>query len=238
MSIPRFFIPFSGSAHEGLQMPLGAAQARHLWVLRTPPGSALELVLESGPWRADLSEIDKDHAMARLVAPLREDREAPVAITAYIPVTAQLSLLDDLLPPLVELGATQIQPVAFRRSEYDAAKTAARFERWQRIVHSACEQSHRSKVPGFALPVSFEALLEVTTAQRWVAHELPSSQPNPVLTRDPVAFTSGPEGGLTDGEYAALTGAGWQSLYLGGSILRAVTCPVAVLGAIRFLLPR
>jgi len=238
MSIPRLFVPHSGPAHEGTQLPLSAAQARHLWVLRLPRGSAMELVLDSGPWRADLSEIDKDHALARLVAPLKEDREPPVPITAYIPLTAQLSLLDDLLPPLVELGATRIQPVVFKRSEYDPGKTAARFERWQRIVHSACEQSHRSKVPGFALPVPFEALLTVDVAQRWVAHELPSGQDNPTLARGPVAFTSGPEGGLTDGEYAGLSGAGWQPVYLGGSILRAVTCPVAMLGAIRFLMPR
>jgi 16S rRNA (uracil1498-N3)-methyltransferase len=238
MSIPRLFVPHSGLVHEGLQLPLSAAQARHLWVLRLPQGSALELVLEAGPWRADLSELDKDHALARLVAPLREDREPPVAISAYIPVTAQLSLLDDLLPPLVELGATLIQPVVFKRSEYDAGKTAARFERWQRIVHSACEQSHRSKVPAFAPAVAFDALLAVDTAQRWVAHELPSGQDNPRLERGPVAFTSGPEGGLTDGEYAGLTAAGWQSLFLGGSILRAVTCPVAIMGAIRYQLPK
>jgi len=238
MSIPRLFVPYAGSIHEGTQVPLGAAQARHLWVLRLPQGSALELVLESGPWKAELSEIDKDHAVARLVSPLKEDREPPFLLAAYIPVTAQLSLLDDLIPPLVELGATLIQPVVFRRSEYDAGKTAARFERWQRIVHSACEQSHRSKVPAFAPPVPFEALLAVDTAQRWVAHELPSGQANPPLERGPVAFTSGPEGGITDGEYAGLTAAGWQPVYLGGSILRAVTAPVALLGAIRFQLPR
>jgi 16S rRNA (uracil1498-N3)-methyltransferase len=237
MSIPRLFVPNAGPARQGLQVPLDAAQARHLWVLRLPPGSALELVLESGPWRADLSELDREHALARLVAPLREDREPPVAISAYIPVTAQLSLLDDLLPPLVELGATLIQPVVFRRSEYDPAKAAARFPRWQRIVQGACEQSHRSRVPGFAPPVGFETLLEPSAAQRWVAHELPSGQPNPRLERAPVAFTSGPEGGLAEGEFQALAGAGWQPLYLGGSILRAVTCPVAIMGAIRFLLP-
>jgi 16S rRNA (uracil1498-N3)-methyltransferase len=238
MSIPRFFVPFPGQAHEGLQVPLGAAQARHLWVLRLPQGSALELVLPSGPWKADLSELSKDHALARLMAPLQEDREPPIPIAAYIPVTAQLSLLDDLLPPLVELGATLIQPVVFRRSEYDAEKTTARFERWLRIVHGACEQSHRSKVPAFALPVGFDSLLAVDTAQRWVAHELASGQGNPRLDRNPVAFTSGPEGGLTDGEFAALAGAGWQPVHLGGSILRAVTCPVALMGAIRFGLPR
>jgi len=238
MSIPRFFVPYPGTAHEGVQVPLGAAQARHLWVLRLPQGSALELMLPSGPWKADLSDTTKEHAVARLISPLQEDREPPVPIAAYIPVTAQLSLLDDLLPPLVELGATVIQPVVFRRSEYDAEKTTARFDRWQRIIHGACEQSHRSRVPAFAPPVAFDTLLAVDTAQRWVAHEIPSGQGNPSVAQGPIAFTSGPEGGLTDGEFAALTGAGWLPVYLGGSILRAITCPVALLGAIRFQLPK
>ena len=137
----------------------------------------------------------------------------------------------------MELGATAIQPVVFRRSEYDAGKTAARLDRWQRIIHGACEQSHRSRVPAFAAPLAFEALLELRAGQRWVAHEVPSGRGNPTLTRDPISFTSGPEGGLSDGEFSALAAAGWQAVHLGGSILRAVTCPVALMGAIRFQLP-
>jgi 16S rRNA (uracil1498-N3)-methyltransferase len=238
MSLPRFLVPHSGPALAGLQVPLAPAQARHLRSLRLGPGAALELVLDAGPWRADLSELGRDQALARLVAPLLEDREPPFPIAAFVPVLAQLALLDDLLPPLVELGASRIQPVAFARSEYDPGKAAARFERWVRIIQGACEQSHRSKVPEFALPVDFQALLRVESAQRWVAHEVPTGGANPGLEPGLLAFTSGPEGGLTDGEYAALTGAGWRPVDLGGSILRAVTCPVALLGAIRFLRPR
>lgn len=238
MSVPRFFVPFPDLPREGIQIPLSVAQARHLWVIRLPHGSALELLLPSGPWRADLCEITKEFALARLVAPLREDREAPCPIEAYVPVTAQLSLLDDLIPPLVELGVTLIQPVAFRRSEFDADKTTARFDRWQRIVQTACEQSHRSRVPVLAPAISFEALLEVQTPQRWVAYEVATDKRNPVLADGPIAVTSGPEGGITDGEFASLTAAGWQPVTMGGSILRAITCPVAMLGAIRFQRPR
>ena len=237
MSVPRFFVPHTDLPREGVQVVLSPAQARHLWVIRMPQGSALELLLPSGPWKADLSETRKESALARLVAPLRENREASIAIEAYIPITAQLSLIDDLIPPLVELGATLIQPVAFRRSEFDADKTAARFERWQRIVQGACEQSHRSRVPEFREAVPFETLVAVATPQRWVAYEVASGVPNPVLEPGPIAFTSGPEGGITDGEYAALTGAGWKPVTLGGSILRAITCPVAMLGAIRYQSP-
>ena len=237
MSVPRFFVPHPDLPREGVQLPLSAAQARHLWVLRMPQGSALELLLPSGPWKAEISETRKESALARLVAPLRENREAAIAIEAYIPITAQLSLLDDLIPPLVELGVSRIQPVAFRRSEFDEEKTSARFDRWQRIVQGAREQSHRSKVPAFLPAVPFETLVAVETPQRWVAYEVASGQPNPVLQPGPIAFTSGPEGGLTDGEYAALTAAGWKSVTLGGSILRAITGPVALAGAIRFQAP-
>jgi 16S rRNA (uracil1498-N3)-methyltransferase len=78
----------------------------------------------------------------------------------------------------------------------------------------------------------------VATPQRWVAHEVPKGGANPALTAAPIAVTSGPEGGLSDGEFEALTAAGWLPVHLGGSILRAVTCPVAMLGAIRYQYPR
>ena len=238
MSVPRFFVPHPDLPREGVQIPLSPAQARHLWVLRLPQGSALELILPGGPWKAELSETTKDYALARLVTPLREDREAPFPIEAYIPVTAQLSLVDDLIPPLVELGVTLIQPVAFRRSEFDADKTTARFDRWQRIVQTACEQSHRSLVPALLPAITFEALLAVATPQRWVAYEVATGKSNPVLEEGPIAFTSGPEGGISDGEFAGLTAAGWLPVTMGGSILRAITCPVAMLGAIRYQRPR
>ncbi len=237
MSLPRFFVPQPGPARAGLEVQLDPAQARHLRVLRLPPGAALELVLDGHGWRADLAELGKERALARLVAPLLEEREPPFPITAFVPVLAQLALLDELLPPLVELGATAIRPVVFHRSEHDPAKAAARFERWLRIVQGACEQSHRTRFPELAPPAPFETLLPVAVPQRWVAHELPSGQANPVLERGPVAFTSGPEGGLTDGEYQALVQRGWRPVHLGGGILRAVTCPVALLGAIRFQMP-
>ena len=203
-------------------------------MLRLAPGAALELVLPAGPWRADLAELGKDRAVARLVAPLREDREAPFPIEAWLPLTAQLSLIDDLLPPLVELGAGTIRLVAYQRSEFDPAKAAARMERWQRIILGAGEQSHRSRLPALSAPCGFDSLLQAPAGQKWVAYEVAAGRANPRLAPGPVAFTSGPEGGITDHEIQALQGAGWIPVTLGGSILRAVTCPVALLGAIRF----
>ncbi|HEY3271459.1 MAG TPA: RsmE family RNA methyltransferase [Geothrix sp.] len=238
MSRPRFFLDAPSGAAENLAVPLGAEAARHLRALRLQPGAALELVLGDQPWTADLAELDRGHALARLVAPLREDREPPIALQACLPLPAQLSLFDEWLAPLVELGATLIQPVIYARSEFDPAKTAARTERWARIIQSACEQSHRNRRPEVRPPVSFDALLVWEAPQKWVAYELATGQANPVLRREPLAFTCGPEGGITDAEFAALAAAGWQPVSLGRSILRAVTAPVALLGAVQFELGR
>jgi len=236
MSLPRFFLEHRGEVREGVLLPLDSTQARHLSVLRVRTGDAVELVFPGGAWRADLAELGRDKALVRLVGPLEEEREALILIHAWIPVTVQLSLVDELLPPLVELGATLIQPVVYQRSEYDPRKTAARSDRWRRILASACEQSHRTRIPVFGEVLPFEALLAVTTPQRWVAYELPTEARNPTLRYEPLAFTSGPEGGITEEEYEALRGSGWQAVSLGRAILRAVTAPVALLGAVQFQL--
>lgn len=238
MSLPRFFLlDHTGPVAEGSVVRLNAEATRHLKALRLRPGDALELVLPAAAWKADLALLDRDRAEARLVGPLDEDREPPVALEGWLPLTAQLSLWDDWLPPLVELGITRLVPVVYARSEYDPRKTAGKRERWERLILAACEQSHRSRLPVLEEPVPFEALLQVQ-GQRWVAYELATGERNPELRREPLAFTSGPEGGLGDEEFAALSKAGWQAVSLGRSILRAVTAPVALLGAAQFELLR
>ena len=235
MSLPRFFLDPAPAAEKALVL-LDAEAARHLKALRLKPGAALELVLGDQVWTADLAELDRGRAVARLVAPLHEDREPPIAIQACLPLPAQLSLFDEWLPPLVELGVTLIQPVIYQRSEFDAAKTTARLDRWARLIQSACEQSHRNQRPGLRPPMSFDALLAWEAPQKWVAYELATGEANPPFRREPLAFTSGPEGGITDAEFTALAAAGWQPVSLGRSILRAVTAPVALLGAVQFAL--
>ena len=235
VSLPRFFLD-AMIASENSTVPLGAEAVRHLRALRLKPGDGLELVLGDQIWKADLAELDRTRATARLVAPLAEDREPPYALEACLPLPAQLSLFDEWLAPLVELGVTRIQPVVYARSEFDPAKTALRMERWCRLIQSACEQSHRSRLPTLHPPMPFEALLTWPTPQKWVAYEVATDRRNPSLLPEALAFTSGPEGGITDAEFAALSTSGWRSVSLGRSILRAVTAPVALLGAAQFLL--
>ncbi len=234
MSLTRLIIPWAGAPEEGAQIELDRESAHHLSVLRLHPGEALELLLPGGAWRGDLVASGKQGALVRLVRPLEESREAPHCLEACLPLTAQLSLWDEWLPPLVELGVTLFQPVVYARSEYDARRTLARMDRWRRIIQGAVAQSHRSRIPELCDPGPFEILLDRTGGQRWVAYEGPWARPNPRLQGANLAFTSGPEGGIDPREFEALCRAGWQPVTLGRTILRAVTAPVALVGAVQF----
>ena len=234
MSLPRI-LARAAEPKEGNLVPLGAEQAVHLRALRLKPGAALELLLAEGPWKADLAELGRE-AVARLVAPLCENREPPIAIEIHLPLTAQLSLVDEMIPPLVELGAGRIIPTIFTRSEFDPRKTQARMDRWRRILVGAVEQSHRGVLPDLGEPAPFEALLACSAPQKWLAYEVGTGTANPSLRREPLALASGPEGGITDWEFAALLAAGWVPVHLGQAILRAVTAPGALLGAVQFQL--
>ncbi|HET6330411.1 MAG TPA: 16S rRNA (uracil(1498)-N(3))-methyltransferase [Holophagaceae bacterium] len=237
VSLPRIFIAHAPLATAGAVIPMGPDDARHLKALRLHPGDALELVLASGVWKAEVAQMERERALVRLVAPLTEDREPSLPLHLCIPLTAQLSLVDEMLPPLVELGATLIQPVVYARSENDAKKGASKRDRWLRLIQSAAEQSHRSLLPELRDPLPFETLLRWDAPQKWVAYELPTDESNPSIGDGALALTSGPEGGITDEEFAALQKAGWKPVSLGKSILRAVTAPAALLGAARFLRP-
>lgn len=238
MTLPRLIALLSGPCFEGRLVKLSPEQARHLHALRLKAGAALELLLEDGPWRADLAEITRDEAHARLVSPLHDVREPQIPLHACLPITSHLATWEEWLPPLVELGVTHIHPINYARSEMDSRRTLAKVDRWSRIISSAVEQSHRTQVPEL-LPVRpFETLLDWKIPQRWVAYEATVGIVNPELRLEPLAFTCGPEGGITDEEFLALQKADWQPVCLGRSILRAVTTPVALMGAIQFQLNR
>jgi 16S rRNA (uracil1498-N3)-methyltransferase len=241
MGLPRLILPEAAAPTENAVLDLGAEHARHLAALRRTAGDPLEILFPSGPWRAEIVVMDAmggQRASVRLVGPVGECREAPIGIHACLPITADLRIWDAFLPGAIELGATLIQPVAFERSQYDVRGAEARMGRWRRIIAAACGQSHRGRVPRLESPVPAASLRDYAVRQRWVAYEVRLDVPNPALALEDLAFTHGPEGGITDAELDMLRGSGWKPISLGSAVLRAATCPAAILGAVQAELGR
>ncbi|HEX8926074.1 MAG TPA: RsmE family RNA methyltransferase [Terriglobales bacterium] len=140
-----------------------------------------------------------------------------------------------------ELGASRIVPVIARRTEQHLAAAAAkRVERWRRIAHEASQQSRRLSPPAIDDPMKLKQALTIEAATKLLLNEteqrfslrdaLANESP------EPVALAIGPEGGWTADEIELFHSAGWQSVTLGATILRAETAAIASLGAVASLL--
>jgi 16S rRNA (uracil1498-N3)-methyltransferase len=214
-------------------MVLGPAEARHLSVLRLAPGAAV-VVFDGrgGEARATVAELDDTRAVLHLGEATQGAQETPQ------PLTLAASLLKgDKLAEVVraatELGVARIQLVVPRRA--DAREIGAqKLQRLARVAQEASKQSRRAVIPEVLAPVVLDALA-------WEGTLLVAQPGSAVRVMDvvdwtrPVTVLTGPEGGLTPEEVAALVARGAQAVTLGPRILRAETAPVALLGAIAAL---
>lgn len=126
-----------------------------------------------------------------------------------------------------------------------AAKVDKGLRRWQAVARSAARQSRRPYVPPVSSLVNTKQLvtwLEAATDSPvvLVLHES-ATVPLAAVALDDVAAVTlivGPEGGIGDGELAALTDAGATPVRLGPSVLRTTSAGAVALGALGVLTAR
>jgi 16S rRNA (uracil1498-N3)-methyltransferase len=142
--------------------------------------------------------------------------------------------MDWLVEKAAELGVEEIVPVASERSvvRRDARGAAAHLARWERLALSAMKQSRRARRPSVSAPASLSAYLDQRDkAERLIAPWEGASgrtlgahlAERPIAAGSRVALLIGPEGGLTQGESAAIAASGGEIVGLGRAILRSET---------------
>ena len=122
-----------------------------------------------------------------------------------------------------------------------AAKVEKGLRRWSAVARSAARQSRRPYVPSVSGPVSTaELVASMGGGVTLVLHESAEVALRDVISPSTEAVTLivGPEGGITDGEVAALVAAGAVAVRLGPSVLRTSTAAAVALGALGVLTPR
>ena len=149
--------------------------------------------------------------------------------------------METLIQKAVECGVSEIVPFASEHCvvKLDAQGGKKKQERWQKIAHSAAEQSGRGIVPTVREPIPFaQAVREAAQAQvRFLCYEGERSQTmGEVLTpqAESIAFLIGPEGGFSQKEVVLAKEAGLPSVGLGKRILRTETASTFVLSALVF----
>jgi 16S rRNA (uracil1498-N3)-methyltransferase len=238
----RFFI--RPDQITGAEAVLDHDDAHHLRVvLKAKPGDPVGLLDGSGrEFASSLIEVGKSHARARITGETVLDTECRTRITVAQALPKMAEKMEQVLQRGTEAGAAAFWAYSSARSLDHLAgnRQTKRIARWQQIVKTAAEQSHRAVLPAVRIDQSFadilrsapdfdlalfafEGELERTLRQ---ALESTSTAPRTVL------IIIGPEGGFTDQEAASARKSGLTSVSLGRRILRTETAALVMLSQI------
>ncbi|MBP8974207.1 MAG: 16S rRNA (uracil(1498)-N(3))-methyltransferase [Anaerolineae bacterium] len=234
----RFFIPPAWI--RGDHVLLGdevVHQVRH--VLRLRPGARIVVLDDRGvEYEVALVSVENKSARGDIVA-RRPASGEPSAQVTLCQAVLKKDNFEWVLQKGTEIGVTRFVPLITARTVAAGSDgvSAARQERWARIVREAAEQSRRGALPVVDAPLTFgEALADIATADlsliAWEEERATSLRdavaPLRAASDAPhVAVFIGPEGGFTVAEISQAAGRGVVPVTLGARILRAETAATA-----------
>jgi len=226
-SLPRLFVRDELST--GAAVELDGAQANYLGnVMRLGVGAEVLLFDgSSGEWLARIRETGKKRMTLVVEQQTRKPERIPDVWLAFAPV--KRAQTDWLVEKATELGAARLIPVMTQRTIAERVK----LERLESIAIEAAEQCGRTRLPAIDEPVGLKQLLQLDGRRRlYFADEAGGEPATDSFTAEPAMILTGPEGGFTDEERAAIRAAPHAvAISLGPRILRAETAALAALAA-------
>ena len=210
-------------------------------MLRARVGQEYDIVCGELVRRGTIASVSDERVEFDLGETVSERGEREIVLVAAI---YKFDRLEWAIEKCTELGVTRIVPVIARRTDsHLAAAAGKRVERWRRIAHEAAQQSRRLRPPQIDEAVKLNSALSLEAPTRLLLNENERSE----TFRDaldwstgevpaPIAVAVGPEGGWTGEELSQFSAAGWRSVTLGSTILRAETAAIAALAAVAALL--
>jgi len=223
MHIPRLYTP--QMITRGTELAISGQTAHHVaHVLRIHSGAAVQVFDgEGSEYHAIVKTIKRSEIILEIAEGItRNDR------------------MDLILQKAVELGVNTIQPLWTQRSQthLKGNRLEKRFNHWQGIVVSACEQCGRATIPQLATAINYSAWMnkQKTSGLRLLLQ--PNSKTGLGTLKKPdeeIQVLIGPEGGLNPDEEELAIAAGFTGVNLGQRILRTETATLATLAGIQTL---
>ncbi len=212
-------------------------------VLRMKPGERIRISVSDGrSYFCRIESIRPGEAAARIEEEDTAGTELPCRIVLFqgLPKKDKMELI---IRKAVELGASEIVPVAMQRSivRLDEKKAQAKVLRWQAIAESAAKQSKRTIIPKIGFPVSWNEAKQAAEGldlvlvpyenERGMEHT--RSVCKSIVPGQAVGIIVGPEGGFSEEEIESLPPK-MQRISLGRRILRTETAGMAVLSMLLY----
>jgi len=238
----RFFVEkFAGGRAE-----LRGEAAEHLGrVLRAEPGQVYELSDGEQLWlaRVEKNSRGKNGAIEFALIEQITARESALRTKLLLSIV-KFDRMEWSLEKATELGVTEIVPLAAARSEKALILAATkRAERWRKILLESAQQSRRLRPPVLAETAKTEdAFAAANETVKIILSERTEAKPLREILQgvsaNEVCLAIGPEGGWTDGEFAAAAKNEFREASLGREILRTETAVIASLAILKFALDR
>ncbi|MBE2220500.1 MAG: 16S rRNA (uracil(1498)-N(3))-methyltransferase [Anaerolineae bacterium] len=229
----RFFV----ATIDDNQVTFSDEQAHQMrQVLRMAVGDRVVALVDGAGWEveAELVQVDKKGVTAVALEKRPVTTEPTIQLTLY----ACLLKRDNyewVLQKGTEIGVSRFVPLI---SERTVAQPPKKWERWQRIVTEAAEQSGRGCIPEIMPPQKLADVLAgwppdaiglmpaVAADGVTIGSALAQAEPVEAGALVEASVFIGPEGGWTDDEVANGRSAGLIPVTLGKRILRAETASI------------
>ncbi len=200
-------------------------------VLRMRPGEQfVTLDNHGGDFLCELDEINDSLARGKILEQRKNMAEPEIFMTLYQSLPKKMELFEWILQKGTEVGVSRFVPIVSERTERVSLN---KFDRLEKILREAAEQSERGKIPELKGIVKFhEALINADGKQKILLHGR-GNHPllSKIITKEtPVDIFIGPEGGFSESEIEQAEKYGVTPASLGMRILRTETAAIVAAG--------
>lgn len=239
----RFFVP-SENLSDGIVTITGSDVNHIKNVLRMTAGDRLEVVCGMGSeYECEIVTLAQDMIRLKVLSEISSSRELPVRIHIFQGL-AKSDKLEFIIQKCVELGASEIIPVAMARSimKVDPKKAPAKLQRYNAICEAAAKQSKRQVIPAVHDFMSYKDALKYASGMDMILfpYELAEGMEgtrkafNDIKGDTDIAIFIGPEGGFDPAEVESAKDAGARVISLGRRILRTETAALCAVSMIMY----
>jgi 16S rRNA (uracil1498-N3)-methyltransferase len=227
-SLPRLYVKTPLAL--GTPVEVDAAQANYLGnVMRLKEGDRL-LIFDgnSGEWLAAIAAAGKKWMTLAVTEQTRPQEAVPDLWLAFAPV--KKGRVDWLVEKAVELGVARLLPVVTQRTIVDKLN----LERMRAHIIEAAEQCGRTALAEIDEPAKLDEFLKNRDQARrlYFADETGGEPATSAFQPGPALILTGPEGGFTVNEAAAIRATPNSiPISLGPRVLRAETAALAAVAA-------
>lgn len=187
-----------------------------------------------------LGKLNEDFKSVRIINK-EESKNKNNEIIFYVPIV-QEDKMNLVLQKGTELGVTRFIPVEYEHCKFKikSDQKAKKILRWNKIIKSACEQSHRLDIPKLENIITTKEIVKGEGVNIMCSLDKTDVKPvKQVLTTnnvyDTINVLYGPEGGFAKREEDFFESLGYTKTSLGDTILRTETVIIYVSSIILYL---